>query len=69
MRDTAVDAAAAGDLFARAAWTGIAEPGDGTAGLLVSRLGAGAALTAVLDTLAPGRRATTARGERGGPGH
>lgn len=49
--------AAAGDVFARAAWTGIAEPGDGTAGLLVGSLGAGAALTAILDTWTPARLA------------
>jgi DNA protecting protein DprA len=61
VRDSAEDAAAAGDLFARAAWTGIAEPGDGTAGLLVSALGAGAALTAVLDMLAPERLAAAVR--------
>lgn len=35
--------------FARASWTGIAEPGDRVAGLLVSALGASAALTSVLD--------------------
>ena len=35
--------------FARASWTGIAEPGDRVAGLLVSALGATAALTSVLD--------------------
>ncbi|WP_104169864.1 MULTISPECIES: DNA-processing protein DprA [unclassified Cryobacterium] len=43
------DAAAAADVFARAAWTGISEPGDGAAGLLVQGLGAGPALSAVLD--------------------
>ncbi len=36
------------DRFARATWTGIAEPGDRVAGLLVDRLGAPAALTTVL---------------------
>ncbi|TFC95824.1 MULTISPECIES: DNA-processing protein DprA [Cryobacterium] len=45
----AADAASAADLFARAAWTGIAEPGDAAAGLLLQGLGAGPALTAVLD--------------------
>lgn len=35
--------------FARAAWTGIAEPGDRSAGLLVTALGAGAALTALIE--------------------
>ncbi len=37
------------DRFARATWTGIAEPGDRVAGLLVELLGAPAALTAVID--------------------
>ena len=37
------------DRFARATWTGIAEPGDRVAGLLVALLGAPAALTAVID--------------------
>lgn len=37
------------DRFARAAWTGIAEPGDRAAGALVAGLGASTALTAVLD--------------------
>lgn len=35
------------ELFARAAWTGIAEPGDRVAGIVVRRLGAAAALRAV----------------------
>lgn len=35
--------------FARASWTGIAEPGDRLAGLLVAALGAGPALTVVVD--------------------
>ena len=37
------------DLFARAAWTTIAEPGDGVAGTVVERLGAVRALTAVVE--------------------
>ena len=37
------------ELFARAAWTGIAEPGDRPAGVLLSTLGAPEALRAVLD--------------------
>jgi DNA processing protein len=37
------------DRFARASWTGIAEPGDRTAGELVAALGAATALTAVVD--------------------
>jgi len=46
---------AATDVFARAAWSGITEPGDGVAGLLVSSLGAQEALTAVLDSWNPAR--------------
>lgn len=38
------------ELFARASWTGIAEPGDRAAGELVASLGAGGALTALVDT-------------------
>ncbi|TFD62660.1 DNA-protecting protein DprA [Cryobacterium suzukii] len=51
-----VDAlATAGEVFARAAWSGIAEPGDGTAGLLVASLGASVALTAILEAWSPVR--------------
>lgn len=41
------------DRFARATWTGIAEPGDRAAGALVAGLGASTALTAVLDEWEP----------------
>ncbi|MBG6212338.1 MAG: DNA-processing protein DprA [Cryobacterium sp.] len=65
------DPATAGEVFARAAWSGIAEPGDGTAGLLVASLGAGAALTAILESWSPVRLGALVRdvlgGERGGP--
>ena len=62
VRSVRIDAAAeAGEVFARAAWTGIAEPGDGTAGLLVGCLGASTALTAVLDTWTPTMLATAVR--------
>ena len=62
VRGARIDAAAeAGEVFARAAWTGIAEPGDGTAGLLVGCLGASTALTAVLDTWTPTMLATAVR--------
>lgn len=37
------------EFFARAAWTGIAEPGDRAAGLLVHALGASRALAAVIE--------------------
>ena len=37
------------DRFARATWTGIAEPGDRTAGLVVDAFGAAAALDAVVE--------------------
>jgi DNA processing protein len=40
--------------FARAAWSGIAEPGDGVAGELVATLGAPTALTALIERWAPG---------------
>jgi len=39
--------------FARAAWTMIAEPGDGVAGLVVDALGPAGALTAVLERVGP----------------
>lgn len=37
------------DRFARAAWSGIAEPGDSIAGMLIAALGASRALEAVLE--------------------
>ncbi|GHD38695.1 DNA-protecting protein DprA [Mycetocola manganoxydans] len=37
------------ELFARAAWSGIAEPGDSMAGFLVSHVGASGALTMLID--------------------
>ncbi|PJJ63592.1 DNA-processing protein DprA [Compostimonas suwonensis] len=48
------DAAAPEEVFARAAWTSIAEPGDAAAALLIDGLGAGAALEAIVS----GRSAT-----------
>jgi DNA processing protein len=39
----------AADIFARASWTGIAEPGDALAGHLVSSLGAATALAALVE--------------------
>lgn len=39
--------------FARAVWSGIAEPGDGIAGEVIEILGAPVALTAVIDRWAP----------------
>jgi DNA processing protein len=41
------------ELVARAAWTGLAEPGDGAAGLLVETLGAEPALRLLLDRSTP----------------
>lgn len=38
------------EVFARAAWTSIAEPGDGVAGAVVGILGAAVALTAVVES-------------------
>ncbi len=52
-----IEPGVAGEVFARAAWSCIAEPGDGTAGALVDRLGAGPALAAVLDPGTPDRLA------------
>jgi DNA processing protein len=43
------------EIFARASWTGIAEPGDRAAGELVGRLGAAGALTALVESW-PARR-------------
>jgi DNA processing protein len=43
-----LDREAIRDRFARATWTGVAEPGDRTAGLVVQALGAGDALDAVV---------------------
>jgi DNA processing protein len=57
-----LDRAAIEERFARAAWTGIAEPGDGVAGAVVAALGAGPALTAVLDRVAPERLVRSASG-------
>jgi DNA processing protein len=37
------------EVFARSAWSGIAEPGDKVAGLIVTSIGAPAALTALID--------------------
>ncbi|MGO4103805.1 DNA-processing protein DprA [Leifsonia sp. YAF41] len=44
------DEAATADLFARAAWTSLTEPGDGMAGMLIGCLGASTALTAILES-------------------
>ncbi|PVZ96414.1 DNA-protecting protein DprA [Amnibacterium flavum] len=44
-----------GDIFARASWAGIAEPGDGTAGALISALGARRALAVMLEGVAADR--------------
>lgn len=51
LRSPAAESSASDDaeLFARAAWTGIAEPGDRGAGLLVAALGAATALSALID--------------------
>ena len=52
---TGIETATVAEVFARAAWSGIAEPGDGTAGLLVASLGAGTALAAILESWSPVR--------------
>jgi len=48
-----------GEVFARAAWTTIAEPGDGVAGAVVGLLGAAAALRSVVEAWPPDRLAGT----------
>ncbi|MFO7689660.1 MAG: DNA-processing protein DprA [Cryobacterium sp.] len=60
-----MDVETAGDCFARAAWTGISEPGDGVAGLLVTSLGARTALTTVLDAWPPEELARRVRDSAG----
>ena len=47
------------EVFARAAWTTIAEPGDGVAGAVVGLLGAAAALRSVVEAWPPDRLAGT----------
>lgn len=54
------DAGTVPELFARASWTGIAEPGDRTAGDLVASLGAAGALTAVVESWSVKRIAAAA---------
>lgn len=44
-----LDRSAIEERFARAAWTAIAEPGDGAAGILVGSLGPARSLTALID--------------------
>ena len=46
-----------GEVFARAAWSTIAEPGDGVAGAVVELLGAAAALRSVVEAWPPDRLA------------
>lgn len=59
----------ASQTFARAAWSGIAEPGDGAAGFLVGGLGPVDALSAVLDGWSPERLAAACDDHGGlGPG-
>jgi DNA processing protein len=50
-----MDPARTAELFARASWTGIAEPGDRVAGLVVSALGARHSLAAVVERWDPSR--------------
>ncbi len=44
-----------GEVFARASWTGIAEPGDRAAGVAIAALGAVGALTALVERWSPDR--------------
>jgi DNA processing protein len=56
VRDVAVqrrDDAEAGEVFARGAWTGIAEPGDRVAHALIAAVGAEAALDSLIEQHAP----------------
>jgi DNA processing protein len=55
-----LDRSALEERFARAAWTGIAEPGDGVAGILVGSLGPARALTALIDRVPPNQLAADA---------
>ncbi|MFC5928525.1 DNA-protecting protein DprA [Cryobacterium melibiosiphilum] len=59
------DPAAAAHIFARAAWSGIAEPGDGLAGLLVTELGAVSSLQVLHDSWTPRRISALIRERRG----
>ena len=57
------------EVFARAAWTGIAEPGDGTAGAVVAALGAVPALRALLEGVTvPGLAARLREADADPPG-
>ncbi len=55
------DRAALEERFARATWTGLAEPGDRVAGELVASLGAARALTALVDQHTPERMVEAVR--------
>lgn len=57
------------DVFARATWTGIAEPGDRVAGALVAALGASVALTAVIERWSVPRLLDAVRQSREDVGH
>ncbi|MBF4571062.1 DNA-protecting protein DprA [Herbiconiux sp. VKM Ac-1786] len=51
--DSSSEEASGASLFAAAAWSGIAEPGDSVAGLVVAALGADRALTMLIDRAEP----------------
>ncbi len=53
------------DRFARAVWTGIAEPGDSAAGFLVSALGASDSLRALIERWSPTRITAAVQGSDG----
>jgi DNA processing protein len=57
-----LDREAIRDRFARATWTGIAEPGDRTAGLVVEAFGAAAALDAIVERWSAERWLVEAKG-------
>ena len=59
------DATMAAHIFARATWSGLAEPGDGLAGLLVAELGAVTALQVVHDSWTPQRISALIRAHQG----
>ncbi|GGE86515.1 DNA-processing protein DprA [Mycetocola zhadangensis] len=69
-RQAGIDAGAdAAERFARAVWSSLAEPGDGTAGFLLSALGASVSLRALVEKWSADRICREVRStDRGGEG-